>query len=228
MEYKKNEDGSLFLDENGNHVPLKNTEKEDESDADVKAALIEELKELRKERAIYKEIAEGKLAEEKKPVEKIPEEEEKIISTVKKVLDEEKSGMVKANKQAAINKYITENKEFHPENDSLGLKRDALLNKLNLFNTSSLSTVDEFYSVIRDAHRLLVGFDKQPDTEGKNKNPYSDSPTPKPQPQPVAENGLTQEEKKLIETSGWTVEKYLKTKEKHGDMIAGLLSRVRV
>lgn len=235
MEYKKNADGTDMLDEQGNPIPAENTDKENESDSvkeqkEINKALVEELKEIREERRILKDIAEKKLQDTTPPA-KTPDsltEEEKITLAVNKVLQAKESSNAQANKIAAFEKYVTENKEFHPENDSLGFKRDALKKKYNLFNTDGLKSIDEFFSVIKDAHSLLGGNDKSPDTSKEFKNPYSSSPTPKPSPNNKEEITFSPEEKKLMESSGYSVEQYLKIKTKHPDLVSDLLAHVRV
>lgn len=227
MEYKKNADGTDFLDENGNKVPIEVTNDTDEA-AKVKAQLVEELKELRLQNGLMK----GLLEKANTPPEPLPDpnkvltEDEKIALKVKEILNSEKASDAQANKKAAFEKFVTDDMEFNPENDPTGLKRDALQKKFNQFNTDGLSTVEEFMAVIGDAKTLLKGNDTRLEPS-KVKTPYSNVPTPQSKPNGREEEVLSPQEIKLADSTGRTKEELLKIKLKHPDLVRDLLEFVK-
>jgi hypothetical protein len=230
MKYKMNEDGTQMLDAEGN--PIEDTDTKDESElTEVNKQLVEELKELRTKNSFMKELLEANKDTPSKDTTTPPQppsEEERVAAIVKKTLEDQNSSKAQANKTAAFEKYVTDNKDFHPENDSLGLKRDALLRKYNQFNTDGLIEVEDYYSVIRDAHSLLGRHDTAPDTSKEFKNPYSSIPTPKGTPPARDDVELSPKEKKFIENSNWTKERFLKLKAKDSAYVEDLMAYVRV
>ena len=227
MEFEKNEDGTDKLDENGQPIQVKVIDEKEKEAAKVNAQLVEEIKQLRLE----KSIAEGLLKEKsEKKLEVDPNkaltDDEKIEALLDKKLKEKAALDAQANKKAAFEKFVAENKEFSPDNDPTGLKRDALQKKFNQFNTGELSTVGEFLSVIGEAKILLLGNDNQADTT-REKNLYSNPPkTPNIPPNKKNEE-LTSKELKLIQQSGVTKEKIMKLKANNPEYLAGLLEYVR-
>lgn len=224
MEYKKNEDGTDFLDENGEKVPIEVTDDKKET-AKVIGNLVEELKESRLKLAtaenLLKANAEKKPEGETKPL----TDDEKLDLAITKKLAEKSASDAQANKKAAFEKFVTENKEFHPDNDPTGLRRDALQKKVNQFNTEGLQTVEQFLSVIGDAKKLLLGSDTEVYTSTrKNLDSF---PTPKPDPAGRQPEVLNPKELKLAAMPGNTKEKILKLKAKNPDYLAELLKYVR-
>lgn len=223
MEYQKNADGTDKLDEQGNPIPVEITTEGKE--AAEKAQLVEELKELRLKNGIMKDLLDAK-PKEPEPQPKVPvTEEEKLEALLDKKLQEREALNAQANKIAAFEKFIADNKEFHPENDLTGLKRDALQKKFNSFNTTGLTTVEQFLTVIGDAKKLLVGNDSQQDTSKGTQIP--NSPTPKGSPSGKQDEVLTPKELKLAESTGRTKEQILKIKLKHPELLNSLLEYVR-
>lgn len=223
MEYQKNEDGTDKLDENGNPIPVEITPEVVEDDKDTTINnLVEELKAERLAKGILADLLKDK-KEEVTPA--VLTEDDKIAQKVKEILQQEKSSNAQNNKKLAFEKFISDNKEFHPENDSLGLKRGALERKFNQFNTAELETVEQFLSVIGDAKRLLVGNDTPQETPSGVK--IQNSPTPKTNPPSRDSTELSPKEQKLAETTGRTKEQILKLKAKHPDLLEGLLEHVR-
>lgn len=227
MEYQKNEDGEFILDENGEKIPVKTTKKDEESDKDkVIADLVEQIKDFRLQNATMKDVIEkGKETPPETPKELT--EDDKIALKVKEALQAEKSSNAQANKKAAFEKFVADNKEFHPDNDQTGLKRDALQKKFNLFNTDGLVTIEEFYSVIGDAKKLLLGNDTPKEPSEEVKSPHSSTPTPKSHPNGKPDDVLTPEELKLAETTGRTKEQIIKLKAKHPDLVDDLSRYIR-
>jgi len=225
MEYKKNQDGTDELDEQGNPIPVTITDEGKES-AKVQAQLVDEIKDLRLKLGISEALLKDK--EEKKP-ETPPGEltdEQRLEALLDKKLNEKAASDAKANKKAAFEKFIAENKEFNPDNDSTGLKRDALQKKLDRFNTEGLFSVNEFLTVIGEAKTLLLGNDNQADTT-KDKNPYSNPQRSPNTPEGKRDEGLTPRELKLAQITGKTKEQILKLKLKNPEFLAGLMDYVR-
>lgn len=229
MEYQKNEDGTDKLDEQGNPIPVEITDEEREA-AKIKTAiapLVEEIKELKTSNSMLKDMIKNN--EKSTPPEdpnKVLTEEEKIEALLDRKLADRLASDAQANKKAAFEKFITDNKEFHPDNDPTGLKRDALQKKFNQFNTDGLTKVEEFIAVIGDAKTLLLGNDSQ-QSASKNNNSYSQSPTPRGNPPAKKDEVLTPRELKLAEQTGRTKEQILKLKTKHPELVQNLLEYVR-
>lgn len=225
MNYKKNTDGTDMLDENGNPIPedvnvnVNDTisPEEVESIKKAKDALLAEVIELRKKNR--------ELSDTKTPVNTQINDVNNTEEVVKKILHEEKMANVKLIKDKTFERFITENKEFHPENDKTGLKREALKNKLSRFNTDNISDPDEFYAVIKEAQLLLVGNDIQVNTSKVN-NPYSSTPQTRITPGYVTEDKLSPKERKLVERGAATEEAILKLKEKNPSYLASLLANI--
>ncbi|MCK9371298.1 hypothetical protein M0R04_15400 [Candidatus Dojkabacteria bacterium] len=227
MEYQKNEDGTDKLDEQGNPIPVEIEDEKGKEADKVIANLVEEVKDLRLQNSLVKQLLDKK---EEVPItpdpNKVLTEDEKIALAVEKILQSKESSNAQANKKAAFEKFIIDNKEFNPDNDPTGLKRDALQKKFNRFNTEGLTSVDEFLSIIGEAKTLLLGNDNLIDTT-KDKNPYSNPPTPRGNPPAKPNEVLTPREIKLAETTGRTKEQILKLKLKHPEFIAELLQHVK-
>lgn len=145
-----------------------------------------------------------------------------IKAAVEEKLSERDASSAQSNKVAAVEKFVAENKQFHPENDVTGKLREALEAKLNAFNTNGLRTVDEFYSVIRDAASLL-GVNTAPQTSSEVPNPYSATSRSSVTPLVADDKDLTPGEKRLIEKNGWTKERYVALKEKNPSYMQNLL-----
>lgn len=230
MEYKKNSDGSDMLDENGNKIPVEITDEGSEADKKIAAAiapLVEEIKGLRTSNGMLKDLLDKK--EDPTPTPPAAAtEEEKLAVAVKKVLDAQKSSDAQANKRIAFDKFIADNKEFHPDNDTLGLKQDALTKKFARFNTDGLQTVEDFYSVVGDAKNLLMGNDNQSDTyRDQRQNSIQQPPIPRNSIKPGIDNELSPKERRLMETTGRTKEQILKMKKNHPEMLEQILEFVR-
>lgn len=231
-EYEKNPDGTDKLDEEGNPILVKKVTDEELEVARVKkleednSSIVGELKEIR----LKLGVAEGLLKSKEKEPEIEPKkdltEDDKITLVVKKVLDEKDASDAQANKKAAFEKFVTDNKEFNPDNDPTGLKRDALQKKFDSFNTNEFVRIEEFLSVIEDSKTLLLGNDKLIDTSKDSENPYPNS-NPKNKIKGKEEEELSPKELKLAETTGKTKEQILKLKIKDPDYLESLLEYVR-
>lgn len=227
MEYEKNPDGTDKLDEQGNPIPVKTSDEKEQESAKEKENLVQEIKDLRLKLGVTEKLLKDKeekpeIIEPNKPL----SEDEKISKAVENALKAKEALNAKANKKAAFEKFVTENKEFHPENDPTGLKKDALEKKLNQFNTDGLTTIEEFTSVIRDAKTLLLGTTTI-DTSKENNNPYSEPKIPPKIPDGKNNTDLTPKELKLAQQTGKTKEQILHLREKYPDFLREILEQVR-
>lgn len=178
------------------------------------SGLVEEIKTDRTKRQDLVEEIKGLKEEPKTPVVETPETD--VATQVNKVLAERDASRAKANKKAALEEFVAGNKEFHPENDPTGLKREALEKELGGFNLDGVVEVKDFVSVIGKAKALLSGIDTAAQTppEKEIKNPYSSTPQTPITPEPVEDKNISPTEKKVMEQAGMTSEKFLELKEK--------------
>lgn len=150
-------------------------------------------------------------------------EEQKIMEVVQKVLGNETQKSAERNRDAAFTQFVTENNEYHPDNDTGGLKLAALRREFAGFNTTGLVEREDFLKVIGKAHALLRGTDTPRQTTD---NPYSSTPSQPAAPAVSPVTKVSEHEKKVIEANGWTEEQYLKLKDKYPDMIEDLIRPV--
>jgi DNA-binding phage protein len=227
-EYEKNEDGTDKLDEQGNPIPVtKVTDVKDTEVAKVNEGLVEQIKELRLKLGVTEGLLKEKEQNSGFDPNKVLTDEEKLEALLDKKLKEKAALDAKANKIAAFEKFIRENKEFDPGNDPTGLKRDALQKKFNQFNTDGLSKVEEFLPLIREAKILLLGNDSPVDTTKGDLNPYSNPGKTYNNPPVNKSTELTPKELKLAQQTGKTREQILKLKLSNPEYLEGLLSYVR-
>lgn len=224
MKYKKNADGTDLLDNDGNPIPEENTNEETITPEEAKrlkdaeVSLLAEVVDLRKKNRDLTEKKEPKI---ETPV--VEDEATKLANAVKKVLTEEKMENVKSEKKLAFERFITEHKEFHPDNDPTGLKRQALEEKLKDYNTEVMS-LDKFYDVIGEAQLLLTGDNKS--NTNRIANPYSSSAPSRLMPKVVVNDKLTPQERKLVDRGSATEEYILKLREKRPHYLRQLLANV--
>lgn len=152
-------------------------------------------------------------------------EEEKIRNVVQSILSESEKGRAQGNRKAAFDKFVTEHKEYHPDNDPSGLMKAALEREFAGFNTQGLVEVDDFIEVIGKAERLLRG-DTTRQTED-TVQPYSSMSPSNPAPRTSGDKDLTLTEQILIQRNGWTKEKFLGLKAKMPEFIESLVAGVR-
>lgn len=146
-----------------------------------------------------------------------------VEQAIEKKLVERDASVAKSNRVAAIDRFVNNNKAFHPDNDTTGARREALENKLRMFNTDGLKSVDEFYKVVVDAAKLL-GTDTVPTNHEYVEEVPGTSTAPAHHAPRVARDGeVSVEEKKLYESNGWTKEKYLALKANNPEFIRTLL-----
>lgn len=150
-------------------------------------------------------------------------EEDKIREAVAKVLSEKEVIKSKDNKKAAFDKFVSANKDYHPENDPTGLKRAALEKEYDTFNSSGVTETEDFMTLIEKANTYLRGTD----TARQNNNQYSSTPSSATPPKETLSSKLSEPEAKLIQRNGWTEEKFLGLKAKMPAFIEDLVAQVR-
>lgn len=195
----------------------------------AKTALVGETTELRKSRQDKETEIELLKEQLKAATDKNNEnpEEEKIRKAVAAELAKETTAKAEANRKKAFEKFVAENKEYHPDNDPSGLKKQALEKELaGLTSWQSTVEVDDLVTVIGKANAYLRGVDtsRQNDTTVA---PYSSTPNSPTSPVGDDKDGLSPQEKKLIERNGWTKEKFLTLKGKMPDYVANLVEGVK-
>lgn len=227
MKYKKDSEGNDLLDEQGNPIPEENANPSGdetitpEEAKELKEALKNVVEEVKDLRVKNRELSE-KIKPETPPV--VPPVDD-VTEKIKQVLAQEKMSSAEANKKAALEKFITNNKEFHPDNDITGLKRKALEDKLSRFNLSGMYSEEEFVGVFEEANLLL----KRNDNSSKasmEQNPYSATPISKVTP-PKVDTELSPKEKILVERGSATKEQILKLRLEKPSYLASILERVR-
>lgn len=150
-----------------------------------------------------------------------------VKDAVLEILNVDKEEKAKENKTKAFEKFVKEHKEFNEENDPTGKKREALQNKFNSFRHDGLIEINEFYSLIGDASKLL-GVDTTPKTPvGEVQNPYSSTPSTATAPSIVDTKGISDLDKRLMEQNGWSEEKFLGLKEKNPTFVQSLYKYVQ-
>lgn len=190
-----------------------------------KTALVGETTELRKSRQEKDEEIKVLQDAVKAATEKnaANPEEQKIADVVQKILGNESQKSAERNREAAFTKFVTDNNEYHPDNDTGGLKLAALKREYAGFNTSGLVETDDFVNVIGKAHALLRG----PDTPRQTtETPYSSTTSTPVAPAAPQNDKLSDQEKKVMEQNGWTETQFTTLKAKYPDMVAELIAPV--
>ena len=181
---------------------------------------VEELKELRQKKQAAEDIAKAALDAGNKG----GDVEAKAREIVKSILDEEKSTKIEMTRSQFEANFKTSNPEFLPENDPAGIKFEAFKKVLGRFNTQNLNDEESLATVYGDAYTLMTG------TKPKSKqgsSPYAFSPVSGGGVQVTTDGELSPKEQKLLESSGWTKEKYLKLKTNQPQFVNQLLSQVQ-
>lgn len=180
---------------------------------------VEELKELRQKKQAAEDIAKAALDAGNKG----GDVEQKAREIVKSILDEEKSTKIEMTRSEFEAKFKTSNPEFLPENDPAGIKFEAFKKVLGRFNTQNLNDEESLAAVYGDAYTLMTGTKQKPVSSS---SPYAFSPVSGGGIKEAADGDLSPKEEKLIESSGWTKEKYLKLKTKQPQFVSQLLSQI--
>ena len=193
-----------------------------------KQNLVGEITDDRKKRQeISEELELTKTALEeatRKPAEENPNGnvEDVVKQAVEKTLAERDASTAKSNKIAAVERFVAEDKRFHESNDPTGKIKEALEEKLKMFNTESLKTEDQFYSVVKDAARLL-GNDTVPQAPADERVEIQSTPQSSNAPR-IAENvSFSEGERRLMRNNNWTEERFTALKQKNPSYIENLV-----
>ena len=179
-----------------------------------KEGMADQLKEQRRK----KQEAEALLVEPKK-VEKVIEGEDETDKKVRLALAKERETEVKDNRIKALHKFWEGNPEFNPENDIAGVRMDQLNQVLkSRFNVSKSRSVGQLLGDYQDAVDYMNKGKEKTQTDTSNPADAS-SPAVSTTPKVIEGGKLTSEQEKLRKEKGWSVEKYLKLKEKHPDIV---------
>jgi len=174
---------------------------------DALNGVVEELKELR-----------VKNREQKPQENNNVDNEAKTRELLLNILNEERSKQSEMNRTEFEERFKSSNPEFQPANDIGGIKWNAFKQTLNRFNLSNVSGSD-LEKTYKDALRLMRDTN---DDSKNNANSFSPASRGTNQRQ-VTDNDLLQEEIDLMNSVGWTKEKYLKLKASQPDYVRSLL-----
>lgn len=136
-----------------------------------------------------------------------------------------KSKEAEDNSKKAFEQFIIENNIYSEDNDPAGLKAEALRKQLGRFNTTGIHSVEDFKSVIKDADKLLRQGDDNPVKTVDNPDDAS-LPTTGDGATPLKTTKLSDAEKRLLERSNMTEERFLELKQKQPGMIKDLLEQI--
>lgn len=155
--------------------------------------VIEEIKGLRKKNQELEAI---------KPQPNISENDAEKL--VRSIIDKDKAGKLESNHKKALNKFWESHPEFHPNNDTSGLKMDLLKETLARLKTEGHFDVEEIMEDYETANSLI---NKPVKTRAETPaSTPSSSGTPKVSNTEKKIN-LTSEEEKLINFMGVSKEK---------------------
>lgn len=186
-----------------------------------KARLVEEIKEERRKKQEAEDLAKSAIANKD-----VDPDEAKIREIIEQRLNEDKTKQIEMSRSQYEDKFKSSHPEFEPSNDVGGIKFQAFKKVLSKFNLNGLTTENEFSEVYNNAMLIMNGGIKQNQNQNINQNSF----TP-----PTKSNGgigsittdITSKEEKLIQSIGWTKEKYLKLKASRPQFVEDLLSKVR-
>lgn len=182
-----------------------------------KTATVGELKDLR----IKKQELEAQLQSAQTKAEDIqPTDTEAAVNAV---LQRQRQEEAKQNRAKAIEAFRQSTPEFSPASDEAGIKFSAFEREAAKFNFDGLHSVEEFKDRLKEVHEFMnrgqsTRDDRMNVHRGTTENIDSDPPT--------QEGVLDAREKRLLEMTGWTKERYLRLKEKQPDYVASQLALV--
>ena len=195
-------------------------------DADIakaesdKTATVGELKDLRTK----KQELEAQIEAQPK-IEEKPGGGESTEAQFEAFLQKKQGEEAKKNRDKSIEDFRASHHEFSEAADPGGIKFAAFEREMSKFNLDNLSSVDDFTSRFKEVHDFMNRGEEKGDKnvnvhKGTNRQAGGDAPT-------GDEHALDAGEKKLIDSMGWTQERYLKLKEKMPDYIDQQLSYQR-
>lgn len=167
--------------------------------------LVEQVKELRKQKQELQEQLDSKGGS--------GNGSEDVEEKVRNILAEEKKAQAKLNRERAWSRFLEKNKEFNPENDTSGLRKNAIENSLSRLNVSSSYSEEDFLRNLEDAKKLAFGEKSRPQEDFSSSD--SSQPPVGSGPESRSQAKLTPEQEELRKQKGWTPEKYLEMKAKY-------------
>lgn len=180
---------------------------------------VEELKELRKKKQDAEDLLKAKGA-----LDSVVDPVQIARDAALSVINEEKSNQIETTRQEFEANFKASNPEFLPANDVGGIKFAAFKKVLDRFNLSGVTKVDDLKNIYSDALTIMNGVAYKPKTES---NPYAFSPVSRSSIQETSDGDLSPKEQKLIESVGWTKEKYLKLKARQPGYISELVKQIK-
>ncbi len=179
--------------------------------------VVEEIKGLRKENSTLKDNPKqmnntGELRQYS---------QEEIDERVRSILSESNRAAITAKRTELIEKFIRESKEFSPENDVAGLKRDAFKRKLGKFSLPLDASEDEVLETLKEASILVLN--KRSNESFNNPVDINLTPNPADTFKNQSKTTLTDAEKAAMQRVQWDEKKFLEMKAKYPELIESIL-----
>ena len=232
MSQKKDKDGNLILDKDGNPIevvedtltPEKELEKVKAENATLlqtKDTLVTEVQNLRSKNQLTKQEKDELLKQIEESKGEPTNEDGDVLKKVEELLNRKDIEARQKNKDKAMVQFISDHPEFSTSNDEAGLKKSAFDSKLSMFNIDGLNDVDEFISIYNSAYALLGKKEVVVDDTTEVVN----NPTGKGNPKGENEDELSPEEIDSINKHlGGNKERYMELKKANPDAIKRLLA----
>lgn len=194
-------------------------EKLAKSEAD-KTTTVQELQDLRSK----KQEVEAELTLLKSKIDK-SEPQGNVEEQVNKILADRDAKKIKDVRATIDENFKKAHSEFHPDNDTGGIKYAAFQDKLKRINLDSLKSEEEIWDAYEDT---LFVMNKGKNSSETTFNPYAATKiNTSGEPRGQDNNKLSSTEIKLIEQLGWTEERYLKVKKSQPHYVETMLTRVK-
>lgn len=146
-----------------------------------------------------------------------------VESTVKRVLAQERQTELQHAEEEAKSAFKSKHKEFADDADPAGIKYSAVEEQYKRFNKDGARSQKDYEELMEDALRLVKA--RQSGGSTTVENPYASDANAKDTKSPdEKDNDLSPKEESLIANMGWTKEKYLEKKNRHPDLVDGLLA----
>lgn len=180
---------------------------------EVARGLVEEIKTLRQKNQELEAIGKPKT---------LPDD---VTQKIAEALEQKQKEDAKKNWQMALERFKSEFKEFHPDNDPAGIKFAIIEKELQTFNTSNLYTVEEQLEALKKAKRLTT---QSSGSDTERIIPNADSPREGNAPKGDTTSKLSVTEQQLIKQMGWTEARYEALKAKQPSFVAQMLNQANL
>lgn len=148
-----------------------------------------------------------------------------VEDTVRKILGEKEVQSAAQNRATAEARFKSAHPEFGAESDPSGVKFDTVKGKLARFSLNGLSSVEDFLSVYSEAYTLV-----NPARQVENGNsftPFAASPSDTGAgPRDANKSKLSAKEKRLVDSLGWTEERFMKQLTARPHYVKALLDQM--